>query len=55
MSGRLPWALWWTQTLAILRLEMRKNFAGKRAIPVYLLAAAPVLLFGAHRRCVAQL
>jgi len=48
MSGRLPWALWWTQTLAILRLEMRKNFAGKRAIPVYLLAAAPVLLFGAH-------
>ena len=48
MSGRLPWALWWTQTLAILRLEMRKNFAGKRAVPVYLLAAAPVLLFGAH-------
>jgi len=38
----------WAQILAILRLEVRKNFAGKRAIPVYLLAALPVLLFAAH-------
>ena len=33
------------QVLAILRLELRKTFLAKRAIPFYLLAILPVLLF----------
>lgn len=40
--------LWWAQIVGIVRLEMSKSFAAKRAIPVYLLAMAPVVLFGAH-------
>jgi ABC-type transport system involved in multi-copper enzyme maturation permease subunit len=43
-SQGLPWGLWVRQALAILRLETRKIFFGRRAIPVYLLALAPVLL-----------
>lgn len=42
-AGR-PWRLWTRQALAILRLEVGKTFLGKRSIPVYLLAAAPVLV-----------
>ncbi len=53
MSGR-PWKLWWTQILAILRLEMRKSFSGKRAIIIYLLAASPVIVFGLHSVAVAR-
>jgi len=48
MTAKLPWGLWWTQVLAILRLELKKNFARKRAIPVVLLAASPLLLFATH-------
>jgi len=48
MTAKLPWGLWWTQILAILRLEMKKNFARKRSIPVYLLAASPIVLYAAH-------
>ncbi len=48
MISPLPWRLWASQILAILRLELRKNLARKRAIPVYLLAAAPLFLFAAH-------
>jgi ABC-type transport system involved in multi-copper enzyme maturation permease subunit len=40
-------ALWIRQVGAILRLEVRKNFIGKRAILLYLLAAFPVLLMAA--------
>jgi ABC-type transport system involved in multi-copper enzyme maturation permease subunit len=43
----LPWALWGRQVMAILRLELRKNFFGKRAILVYLMALLPVLLLAA--------
>jgi ABC-type transport system involved in multi-copper enzyme maturation permease subunit len=43
----LPWALWARQTLAILKLEVRKNFWGRRAILIYLLALLPVLIFSA--------
>jgi ABC-type transport system involved in multi-copper enzyme maturation permease subunit len=39
-----PWTLWTAQVLAVLRMEARKNFLGKRAIPIYLLAAAPVFV-----------
>ena len=40
-------ALWLRQIAAILRLEVRKNFIGKRAILLYLLAAFPILLMAA--------
>src|SRR5262245_60627548 len=38
------WSLWLRQVLAILRIEVRKNFWGKRAILIYLLAAIPAFL-----------
>jgi len=38
----LPWALWLKQVRAIFSLETRKNFFGKRAILIYLLALLPV-------------
>jgi hypothetical protein len=34
------------QVLAVQRLEIRKRFLGKRAIPVYLLVLIPLLIFG---------
>jgi ABC-type transport system involved in multi-copper enzyme maturation permease subunit len=36
------WSLWVRQSLAILKLELRKNFFGRRAILIYLLALLPV-------------
>lgn len=38
------WSLWTQQVLHILRLEVVKNFFSKRALLVYLMAGAPVLL-----------
>jgi ABC-type transport system involved in multi-copper enzyme maturation permease subunit len=38
----------WTQLLAVIRLEMKKTFFARRGLWVYLLAAAPVLLFLGH-------
>ena len=38
------WALWVRQTLAILRLEIQKNFLSRRALLLYPLAALPVAL-----------
>jgi len=50
-SGLRPatgkWSLWAGQIAAILRLEVRKNFIGKRAILIYLLAGFPILLMAA--------
>ncbi|MEK6320769.1 MAG: hypothetical protein AABN33_03695 [Acidobacteriota bacterium] len=46
-SSERPWSLWAAQIAAILRLEVRKNFLGKRAILIYLLAAVPILLMAA--------
>jgi len=40
-GSRSPWL---RQTWAIVRLEVRKNFIGRRAFLIYLLAAAPVIL-----------
>jgi ABC-type transport system involved in multi-copper enzyme maturation permease subunit len=37
-------ALWRAQVAAIVRLEVRKSLFGRRAIPLYLLALAPVFL-----------
>src|SRR5262245_16158154 len=38
------WSLWMRQIRAILRIEVKKSFWGKRALLIYLLAAIPVLL-----------
>ena len=38
----LPWGRWWTQTLAILRLELRKGF--RRPWGLVLLALSPVFI-----------
>src|SRR5947209_17338314 len=42
----LPWSLWLRQIAAIMRLEVKKNFFGKRAFLVYLLAFMPIGLLG---------
>src|SRR5213594_512878 len=39
----LPWALWLRQIRAIFRLEIEKNFLGRRSILLYLLALLPIL------------
>src|SRR5713226_3084745 len=40
--------LWIVQTLAVLRLELRKTFFSKRGFWIYLLALAPVVLMTGH-------
>src|SRR3989442_6161367 len=40
------WSLWRRQIAAIMRLEVKKNFFGKRAFLVYLLAFMPIGLLG---------
>ena len=42
----LPWSLWLHQIRAIFRLEIRKNFLGKRSILIYLLAFFPIFVVG---------
>ncbi len=42
-EGR-PWALWRRQLLAVMRLELRKSFLGKRAIGLLVLALMPVFI-----------
>ena len=42
-AGR-PWSLWARQTLAILRLEIKKNFLSRRALLLYVLAGLPLAL-----------
>jgi ABC-type transport system involved in multi-copper enzyme maturation permease subunit len=44
----LPWQLWIAQTLAILRIEIRKTLWMRRGIWIYLLAFAPVALIALH-------
>lgn len=39
---RMPIQLWLRQIAAIMRLELKKNFFGKRAVLVYLMALMPV-------------
>jgi hypothetical protein len=43
-ARELHWGLWAQQTLAIVRLELQKNFLSRRALLIYLLAALPVFL-----------
>lgn len=40
-AGPGSWPLRWQQVLAVLRLELRKSFLGRRALGLYLLAMAP--------------
>ena len=44
-SGKqpLPWSLWLRQIRAIFRLEIEKNFLGRRSILLYLLALIPIV------------
>ena len=44
----LAWALWWAQTRAIVRLELRKTLLARRGIWIYLLAFAPAAVFAGH-------
>ncbi|MDQ6651548.1 MAG: hypothetical protein M3Y84_02265 [Acidobacteriota bacterium] len=39
----LPWSLWLRQMRAIFRLEIEKNFLGRRSILLYLLALLPIV------------
>lgn len=41
------WALWTRQTLAIMRLEIKKNFLSRRAFLLYLIALLPLVLLSA--------
>jgi hypothetical protein len=43
-ESNLDWSLWMRQIRAIMRIELKKNFWGKRAFLIYLLAAVPVFL-----------
>lgn len=38
------WSLWTRQTLAIMRLEIKKNFLSRRAFLLYLMAGLPLVL-----------
>lgn len=42
----LPWSLWLRQIRAVFTLETRKNFLGRRAILIYLLALLPIVMLG---------
>ena len=42
-KGPLPWGLWLRQIGAIFRLEIEKNFLGRRSILLYLLALLPII------------
>jgi ABC-type transport system involved in multi-copper enzyme maturation permease subunit len=44
MAAGHDWSLWARQIRAVLRIEVKKNFWGRRAILIYLLAAIPVFL-----------
>jgi ABC-type transport system involved in multi-copper enzyme maturation permease subunit len=43
-TNNLQWGMWWRQVRAILRMEVKKNFWGKRALLIYVFAAIPVLV-----------
>jgi ABC-type transport system involved in multi-copper enzyme maturation permease subunit len=44
-AAQTPWTLWQRQALAVMRIELRKNFLSRRAILLYLLAGlTPALL-----------
>ena len=46
-SRASSWSLWPRQTLAIMSLEIRKNFLSRRALLLYLMAGLPLVLLSA--------
>ena len=44
IESKSRWSLWLRQIAAVMRLELKKNFLGKRSVLVYLLALMPVFL-----------
>ncbi len=46
-AANLNWSLWTRQTLAILRLELGRNFLGRRALLLYTLAGLPLAVLAA--------
>src|ERR1039457_2720658 len=40
--------LWFTQILAVIRLELKKTFFAKRGLWIYILAFMPLLMFAGH-------
>jgi len=42
-TDKAPWSLWLRQIRAIFRLEIEKNFLGRRSILLYLLALLPIV------------
>ena len=44
LESASSWSLWLRQIGAVMRLELKKNFFGKRSVLVYLLALMPVIL-----------
>jgi ABC-type transport system involved in multi-copper enzyme maturation permease subunit len=47
METHPDWSLWLRQIGAILRIEIKKSFWGRRALLLYLLSAVPVAFFAA--------
>lgn len=41
-EAALPWGLWFRQIRAIFRLDLQKNFLGRRSLLIYLLALLPL-------------
>ncbi len=46
-AANLNWSLWARQTLAVLRLELGRNFLGRRALLLYTLAGLPLTVLAA--------
>jgi hypothetical protein len=46
-AANLNWSLWARQTLAVLRLELGRNFLGRRALLLYVLAGLPLTVLAA--------
>src|SRR5215510_4605014 len=44
LATKNDWSLWLRQIRMILRLEVKKNFWGKRALLIYLFAIVPVFI-----------
>lgn len=45
--SRASWQLWRQQVFSVARIDLRRNFLTRRALWVYLIALAPVAIFGA--------
>jgi ABC-type transport system involved in multi-copper enzyme maturation permease subunit len=43
-----PWQLWWRQVLAVMRLDLARNFFSRRGIWIYSIAFAPAFIIFLH-------